>query len=75
MTIQNTNDAAMPTDARTTPPPPCETAAPAAADFEVEVKAYRFEDLAAGQSVVHIELHGTQYTLRRTRAGGLILNK
>ena len=40
-----------------------------------EVRQYRFEDLAAGHALVQIELAGTTYVLRRTRSGGLILNK
>ena len=36
---------------------------------------YCFDDLAAGSSLVYIELQGTIYTLRRTRTGGLVLNK
>lgn len=40
-----------------------------------EVRQVRFEDLAGGQALVQIELEGTTYVLRRTRSGGLILNK
>jgi hemin uptake protein HemP len=40
-----------------------------------DAKTYCFDDLAAGHPLVYIEIHGTRYTLRRTRAGGLILNK
>lgn len=39
------------------------------------VPTFRFEELSQGSSVVHIELQGTKYVLRRTRLGGLILNK
>ncbi len=46
-----------------------------AAVSATDVKSYRFEELAAGNALVRIELQGTTYTLRRTRAGGLILNK
>jgi len=39
------------------------------------VPTFRFEELSQGSTVVHIELQGTTYVLRRTRLGGLILNK
>ena len=40
-----------------------------------ETMRYRFDELAAGHPLLYIEIHGTTYTLRRTRTGGLVLNK
>jgi len=36
---------------------------------------YQFEELSAGNNQVSIEFQGKQYVLRRTRTGGLILNR
>ena len=48
---------------------------PVVAETELSINHFRFEQLAGKQPVVHIELHGITYTLRRTRAGRVIHNK
>ncbi len=41
-----------------------------------QVPSYQFEELAQGSTpVIHIVCAGTEYCLRRTKAGKLVLNK
>ncbi len=39
------------------------------------VPCFNFEQLSLGSAVVRIKFAGTEYSLRRTRSGKLVLNK
>jgi hemin uptake protein HemP len=62
-----------PTELR--PPQPVARDQDQVARDKLATSSYRFEELAAGNNQVYIEFRGKQYVLRRTRTGGLILNK
>ncbi len=42
---------------------------------DAQIPRYASGDLFASSSEIHIEHNGAVYTLRKTRSGGLILNK